>query len=168
MSCVSSVQHRQLTLIARAKSGHTETERSAVLHDGVVNLGETLTELLLRALLPSRIDEAEGEECTALGELGRRVPSREVRLDDAPAVDVRAAVDETKGGSGRELGPVGRAAKPVEVLAQEAVRGGAAVGKRVGEGDGRVVDRVAVLEGLLGHLEDAHVGLVVLLQKVEV
>lgn len=53
-----------------------------------------------------------------------------------------------------ELGPVGRAAQPVQVVAQEGVHGCAAVHDGVREDDGRVAHAVARLARRLDVLQD--------------
>lgn len=86
---------------------------------------------------------------------------------------------ETQCCRGGELRPVVCTPQPVEIFPQEAIARGSAIGECVGEGDGGVVDRVAVFEGfllsaqrrLMAHFcgfEDCHVGFVVLIEEVEV
>jgi hypothetical protein len=58
-----------------------------MLNDRVVPLSQCLSQLRLRALLPSHINQTKSEQCTSFGELARCRTSGEVRLDDADAVN---------------------------------------------------------------------------------
>jgi hypothetical protein len=117
-----------------------------MLNNWVVALSQRLPQLGLRPFLLSRVDQTQSEQRASLGELARRGATRQIRPDDADTVHPRTAVDETERGGSGELGPIRGSSQPVEVLAEEPVRGGAAMGKGVGEGDGGVVNGVAVLE----------------------
>lgn len=75
-------------------------------------------------------------------------------------------MDETEGSSRGELGPIARSTQPIQVFSKESVRSRTAMGKGVGECDGRVVDRISVFEGIFGDFEDRHVGLVVLVEEI--
>merc|ERR1719422_243915 len=78
---------------------------------------------------PLSISGAGG--CAVLGKVG---------LHQTQAVLLVAAVDDAQGGGGGHLGPVGGAAQPVQVVAEELVVGRPGVHQPVGNDGGRVAD----------------------------
>lgn len=97
------------------------------------------------------VHESESKQTSTLAVVARAgsIGSRQVGLEDRSSLREVSLVDDSEGGGGRELGPVGRAGQPVEVLAEEEVRGRSCVGEGVHERHGRVVDGVARFEDVL-------------------
>lgn len=111
----------------------------------ILEVGERLSSTMVG------VNETESEQTSSLRVVarGRAIGLGKVRLKDGLALREVALVDDSESGGGRKLGPVGGAREPIEVLAEEEVRGGSGVGEGVHESDGRVVDRLARLESVL-------------------
>jgi hypothetical protein len=142
-----------LTVVRRSHRSDTQSESSSVLDDLVLRSGLERILQVGECLGSSvvGVDETESEQTSSLGVVarGRTVGLGEVGVENGFALREVALVDDSESGSGGELGPVGGAREPVEVLAEEEVRGGSRVGECVHEGDRRVIDRLARLESVL-------------------
>ena len=136
-----------------------------MLHDFVLRFFEVIADQVERESFVVGVDETEGVEGAALA-VGGAAP--QIRLQELLALAEVAAVDYAERGRGRELGPVDGLAEPFEVLAEEAVIGGAGVHEGVGEGDGGVEDRIPGLEAVLDLVQDGLVGPVVAEKELEV
>ena len=147
-------QHALELLVQRvvlgAHGGDADAEGGAVLHH-LVGAGVAQRVQQVRADLSAvvGVDDAQREERAALTVRRRRHPRlRQVRLEELERLLDVALVDHAERRRRRELGPVGRARQPLEVVAEEGVGGGARGHQRVGEDDARVVHRVALLDRL--------------------
>jgi hypothetical protein len=91
-----------------------------------------------------RVDKTQREQTSALA-VHTRVRSTvwrgKVGLDDCHSLRKVSFVNHAQRSSSRELGPVGRLGKPLEVLAEKCVRRCTGICVRVCEGDSRMVDR---------------------------
>mmetsp|Transcript_39381 Transcript_39381/g.116765 ORF Transcript_39381/g.116765 Transcript_39381/m.116765 type:complete len:715 (+) Transcript_39381:71-2215(+) len=135
-------------LVRRGHAHEADAEAGPVLQDlrglGVVELLEQVG-LGVRAVVV-RVDDSHGVQSTAFG-VG--APTRSPRLGQVGAEDGLglldvALVNDAQRGRRAEFRPVGRLGKPLQVLPQEDVAGGAALHQAVGN------HRAVVRDGVLG------------------
>mmetsp|Transcript_19466 Transcript_19466/g.54719 ORF Transcript_19466/g.54719 Transcript_19466/m.54719 type:complete len:464 (-) Transcript_19466:231-1622(-) len=173
------VQHRlELVVdlgVPRAESAQAEPQARAMLHDlGVLLLPTRGAPERLEQKVPHGgpllgVDEAQSVQRAALRVRAAAAgPLGHVRGHQGPALAEMPLVDHTEPCSGAELGPVGRARQPVQVLAQKSVDSRASVHQRIGTDSGPVAHAVAALDAGLDVLQDLQVGVVVVVQELQV
>mmetsp|Transcript_10180 Transcript_10180/g.29061 ORF Transcript_10180/g.29061 Transcript_10180/m.29061 type:complete len:560 (-) Transcript_10180:287-1966(-) len=114
------------------------------------------------------VDDAQGEQCTALGRRRRGPGRRQILLENVLGLlqGALGTVDHAEGGRRRELGPVRRSAKPIHVLGDKGLARAAGVHETVRRHRGLVQGRVPGVHGVLERREEQRVRLGLAVEEI--